>query len=87
MILEAVLLTVAEMSADGEAKLPVAIFPEMKIDTGVHRDGVSVTSPTTNPQIRLTGNVDYGIYTYTDTYVHGPIGRCKDHPTTSTFLS
>ena len=27
MILDAILLTVAEISADGEAKLPVAIFP------------------------------------------------------------
>ena len=73
MILEAILLTVAEISADGEAKLPVAIFPQMQIDTGIHRDGVGITSPTTNSQVRLTGNVDYGICTYT-------LGQCKDHP-------
>ena len=80
MILEAVLLTVAEISADGEAKLPVAIFPQIQIGTGIYRDVVSVTSPKTNSQVLLTGNVDYGICTYT-------LGQCKDHLTAYTFLS
>lgn len=65
MILEAILLTVAEISADGEAKLPVAIFPQMQIDTGIHRDGVSITSPTTNSQVRLTG-----IWTMVFAHIH-----------------
>ena len=44
MILDAILLTVAEISADGEAKLPVAIFPEMRVATS---DGVNIVNPTT----------------------------------------
>jgi hypothetical protein len=73
MILDAILLTVAEISADGEAKSPVAIFPEMQIATG---DGVSIVNPTTKFQVWLTGNVDYGICTYTHESQRG-----KDRPT------
>lgn len=61
MILDAILLTVAEISADGEAKLPVAIFPEMRVATG---DGVNVVNPKTGFQLWLTGNADYGLCTY-----------------------
>jgi hypothetical protein len=61
MVLDAILLTVAEISADGEAKLPVAIFPEMRVATG---DGVNIVNPTTKFQLWLTGNVDYGLCTY-----------------------
>lgn len=61
MILEAILLTVAEISADGEANMPVAIFPEMRVATG---DGVSIVNPTTKFQLWLSGNVDYGLCTY-----------------------
>lgn len=63
MIMDSLLLTVAEMSADGQAKLPVAILPEMRIATG---DGVRVDNPETNFQFWLTGNVDYGLCTYRD---------------------
>jgi hypothetical protein len=61
MILDAILLTVAEISADGEDKSPVAIFPDMRIATD---DGVSIVNPKTKFQVWLTGNVDYGMCTY-----------------------
>lgn len=61
MILDAVLLTVAEISSDGDAKLPVAILPEMRIATG---DGIVLRNPTTNFEMWFTGNVDYGLCTY-----------------------
>ncbi|KAJ7715910.1 hypothetical protein DFH07DRAFT_862573 [Mycena maculata] len=61
MILDAVLLTVAEISSDGDAKLPVAILPEMRIATG---DGISLRNPTTDFEMWFTGNVDYGLCTY-----------------------
>jgi hypothetical protein len=54
MILDAILLTVAEISADGDAQLPVAIFPEMRVATG---DGVNIVNPRTQFQVWLTGNV------------------------------
>jgi len=73
MILDAILLTVAEISADGKAKMPAAIFPEMRLATG---DGVSVVNPTTKFQVWLTGNVDYGLCTYTQ-----ESQRSKDYPT------
>jgi hypothetical protein len=50
MILDAILLTVAEISADGEAQLPVAIFPEMRVAS----DGVNIVIPTTKFQLHLT---------------------------------
>ena len=61
MILDAILLTVAEITADGDAKLPVAIFPEIRVATG---DGVNIVNPTTGFQLWLTGNADYGLCTY-----------------------
>ncbi|KAJ7506985.1 hypothetical protein B0H11DRAFT_1969712 [Mycena galericulata] len=61
MILDAVLLTVAEISSDGDAKLPVAILPGMRIATG---DGISLKNPNTDFEIWFTGNVDYGLCTY-----------------------
>jgi hypothetical protein len=63
MIVDAILLTVAEISAHGEAKLPVAIFPGMQLGTS---DGISIINPKTKFQVWLTGNVDYGICTYSD---------------------
>ena len=56
IILDAILLTVAEISADGEAKLPVAIFPKMRV-------GVNIVNPTSF-RLWLTGNADYGLCTY-----------------------
>jgi hypothetical protein len=50
MILDAILLTVAEISVDGEAQLPVAIFPEMQVAT----DSVNIINPTTKFQLHLT---------------------------------
>jgi hypothetical protein len=61
MILDAVLLTVAEISSDGDAKLPVAILPDMRIATG---DGIALRNPTTDFEMWFTGNVDYGLCTY-----------------------
>ena len=78
MILDAILLTVAEISADGEAKLPVAIFPEMRVATG---DGVSIVNPTTKFQLWLTGNADYGLCTYKRASQRG-----KDRATRCMFL-
>jgi hypothetical protein len=63
MIMDAILLTVAEISTVGTAKLPVAIFPELRIATG---DGVNVVNPTTGFKLWLTGQVDYGLCTYID---------------------
>ncbi|PBK99156.1 hypothetical protein ARMGADRAFT_491963 [Armillaria gallica] len=63
MILDATLLTVAEVSVNGGAKLPVAIFPEMWVATG---DGVLIKSLTTVFEICLTGTTDYGVCTYKD---------------------
>jgi hypothetical protein len=63
MILNAVLLTVAEISEKGAAKLPVAICPAMPVATG---GGVRVVNPNTGFEMCLTGNVDYAVCTYTD---------------------
>jgi len=61
MILDAILLTVAELCSDGNPELPVAILPEMRIATG---DGVLLKNPTTDFEVWFTGNVDYGVCTY-----------------------
>ncbi|KAJ7728184.1 hypothetical protein B0H14DRAFT_2480155 [Mycena olivaceomarginata] len=61
MILDAVLLAVAEICADGDAKLPVAILPEMRIASG---DGILLKNPTTSLEMWFTGSVDYGVCTY-----------------------
>ncbi|KAK0189808.1 hypothetical protein F5146DRAFT_1052640 [Armillaria mellea] len=63
MVLNAILLTVAEASVNGEAKLPVAIFPEMRVATG---DGVRIKNLTTGFEVWLTGTADYGVCTYKD---------------------
>ncbi|KAK0238633.1 hypothetical protein EDD85DRAFT_935957 [Armillaria nabsnona] len=63
MVFDAILLTVAEASVNGGAKLPVAIFPEMWVATG---DGVLIENPTTGFEVWLTGTTDYGAYTYKD---------------------
>ena len=51
MILDAILLTVAEVSADGKAKMP----PEMRLTTG---DGVNIGNMTTKFQVWLTSTVE-----------------------------
>ena len=61
MNLDAVLLTIADISLDVKEKLPVAIFPEMRVASG---DGVLVKSAESQFELWLTGNVDYGICTY-----------------------
>src|SRR6266576_874666 len=61
MILDAVLLTIADISLDAKEKLPVAIFPEMRISSG---DGVLVKNAKNQFEVWLVGNVDYEICTY-----------------------
>ncbi|KAJ7731424.1 hypothetical protein DFH07DRAFT_755635 [Mycena maculata] len=61
MILDAILLAAAEICADGDAKLPVAILPEMRIASG---DGILLKNPTTSFEMWFTGTVDYGVCTY-----------------------
>lgn len=58
MILDAILLTIADISLDAKEKLPVAIFPEMRITSG---DGVLVKNTVNQFEVWLTGNVDYGV--------------------------
>jgi len=61
MILDAILLTIADISLDVKEKHPVAIFPEMQIASG---DGVLVKNTVNQFEVWLTGNVDYGVCTY-----------------------
>ncbi|KAF8313735.1 hypothetical protein F5887DRAFT_1151878 [Amanita rubescens] len=61
MILDAVLLTIADISVDAKEKLHVAIFPDMQVTSG---DGVLVKNPKNQFEVWLTGSVDYGICTY-----------------------
>jgi len=63
MILDAILLTIADISLDAKEKLPVAIFPQMRIASG---DGVLVKNTANQLDVWLTGNVDYGVCTYQD---------------------
>jgi len=58
MILDAILLTIADISLDTKEKLPVASFPEMRITSG---DGVLVKNTVNQFEVWLTGNVDYGV--------------------------
>ena len=61
MVLDAVLLAIADISLDVGDKLPVAIFPEMCI---APNQGVLVKNPQTQFEVWLSGNVDYGVCTY-----------------------
>jgi hypothetical protein len=61
MILDAILLTIADISLDAKEKLFVAILPEMQIASG---DGVLVKNPVNQFEVWLTGSVDYGVCTY-----------------------
>jgi hypothetical protein len=61
VILDAVLLTIADISLDAQEKLPVAILPEMQIMPG---HGVLVKNFQNQYKVWLSGNVDYGVCTY-----------------------
>ena len=74
MILDAVLLTIADISFDAKEKLPVAIFPEMRVASG---DGVLVQNAKSQSDVWFVGNVDYGICTYQD---EGDRGACCSCP-------
>ncbi|KAK0449632.1 uncharacterized protein EV420DRAFT_1646954 [Desarmillaria tabescens] len=61
MVFDAIFLAVAETSTNGEAKLPMAIFPKMQAPT---QDGVLIDNLGTGFEVWLTGNTDYGVCTY-----------------------
>lgn len=60
MILEAILLAVAKISANNNA---AAILPKMQVDTG---RGIHIINPATKFQVWLTGHLDYGLCTHMD---------------------
>ena len=60
MILDAVLLSIAKLCPNGDS---VAILPEWKLSLG----GVTITNPSTQYEVSLTGSVDYGIIRYEKT--------------------
>lgn len=82
MILDAVLLTIADISA--QENLPVAIFPEMRIAPG---DGVLVKNPETQFEAWLSGNVDYGVCTYQDEADRGMKFGTKSYRLVLTIVS
>ena len=61
MIIDAVLLSIAKISAKRDATHAVAILPGMRLGTG---DGVVIKNPISEFEVWLTGNVDYGIVQY-----------------------
>ncbi|KAJ7814330.1 hypothetical protein B0H14DRAFT_2376063 [Mycena olivaceomarginata] len=63
MLLDAVLLSMAKITAMRNTDTSVAILPEMRLASG---DGVVIAHPKTNFQAWLTGNVDYGVIQYLD---------------------
>ncbi|KAK7052256.1 hypothetical protein R3P38DRAFT_2859410 [Favolaschia claudopus] len=63
MILDAVLLTVAEICFDGGHKIPVAILPGMQIASG---EGILLKNPVTSFEMWFTGAVNYDMCTYED---------------------
>jgi hypothetical protein len=63
MVLDAVLLLIAKISAKRHPGHAVVILLEMRLTTS---DGIRIISPTSNYEVWLTGNVDYGIIEYMD---------------------
>jgi len=61
MILDAVLLALAEISSTN--KTGVAILPEMRIAQG---DGVQISHPVSGYELWFSGNVDYAVIEYDD---------------------
>ena len=61
MILDAVLLSIAKISAKRDASRAVAILPKMRLGTG---DGIMISHPISKYEVWLTGNVDYGVVQY-----------------------
>jgi hypothetical protein len=61
MILDAVLLALAELSSTQTRG--VAILPEMRITQG---DGVQISHPISRYELWLSGNVDYAVIEYDD---------------------
>ncbi|KAJ7630063.1 hypothetical protein DFH06DRAFT_1224789 [Mycena polygramma] len=63
MILDAILLTVAEICANGDSKLAVAILPGMRIAS---EEGILLKNPAASFEILFSGAVDYGVCMYED---------------------
>jgi hypothetical protein len=65
MLLDAVLLSVAEISAvRSHSTSAVAILPEMRLAAG---EGVVVKNPDSMYELWLTGHVDYAVMQFPDT--------------------
>jgi hypothetical protein len=62
IVLDAVLLTIADISLDATEKLREAIFLKMRVASG--DDGVLVRNAKDQFEVWLIGNVDYWICTY-----------------------
>ncbi|KAI0800013.1 hypothetical protein C8Q74DRAFT_1214075 [Fomes fomentarius] len=63
MILDAILLAVAQICVEGGVQLPVAILPKLRVAPS---DGILIRNAATNFQVWLTGNTDYGMCVYED---------------------
>src|ERR1700722_15721426 len=63
MVLDAVLLSIAKISAKRHDGHAVAIFPEMILTAS---DGIAIRNPTSNYEVWLSGNADYGVIEYED---------------------
>ncbi|KAH7908477.1 hypothetical protein BJ138DRAFT_351945 [Hygrophoropsis aurantiaca] len=63
MILESIVLTLANIASDPHSQKNVAIFPEMMVTTD---KGVKVINPESGYQAWLSGSVDYAIIQYKD---------------------
>ena len=63
MIIDAVLLVVAKISAKRQPTHAVKILPMMRLATEV-QDGIAVRNPESEYEVWLTGKVDYGVIQY-----------------------
>jgi hypothetical protein len=69
MILDAVLLTLAEIASTQDRG--IAILPEMRIAQG---DSIQISHPISGYELWLSGNVDYAVIEYED------VGDYKGEP-------
>jgi len=61
MVLDAILLAVAQVCARSQPEIRVGILPEFQVATDY---GVTIRNPETKFRTFLTGSVDYGVCTY-----------------------
>lgn len=78
MIVDAVLLTLRRISKSQDRD--VAILPDLRLG---HGTGVKVTNPDTGYELRLTGNVDFGVVNYEN--IEDYAGESEYHHTTNCF--